>query len=135
MTVGYHADASKLAPEGLDHRLRVELGRPLHRHREDGARRQLHRQQVQRQLPGRLQDGRQPVRAVEVRAAWSRRPTKKQIAAAKAKISTTGSPFAGPVYAQDGKVLFAAGVIPTYAADRGDRRVRQGCRQGDIPKS
>ena len=33
MSVGYHSDASELAPEGLGHRLGVELGSALHRHR------------------------------------------------------------------------------------------------------
>ena len=89
MVVGYHADASSLAPEGLDHRLGVGLGRPLHRHREDGGRRRVHRPQVQRQLPGRLQGRRQPVRAVGVRADRSTDETKALIAeAAEATIST-----------------------------------------------
>ena len=39
MVVGYHADASALAPKGWIAGLRVGLGRPLHRHREDRARR------------------------------------------------------------------------------------------------
>ena len=50
-TVGYHSDASLARPEGLAHRLRLELGAALHGHRPDGARRRLHRQRVQRQLP------------------------------------------------------------------------------------
>jgi basic membrane protein A len=41
--------------------------------------------------------------------------TQATIAAAKAKISTDGSPFAGPVYAQDGSVLIPAGTVPDYA--------------------
>ena len=40
---------------------------------DDALDRQVHRQQVQRQLPGRLQDGGQPVRAVAVRPDGRRR--------------------------------------------------------------
>ena len=32
------------------------------------------------------------------------------------EISTTGSPFAGPVKTQSGDTMFAAGVVPAYAA-------------------
>ena len=39
MVVGYHADASALAPDGLGHRLRVGLGRAVQRHRRHRARR------------------------------------------------------------------------------------------------
>jgi simple sugar transport system substrate-binding protein/basic membrane protein A len=43
-------------PERLADRLGVGLGQDVHRHREGVEGGQLHRQQVQRQLPGRLQD-------------------------------------------------------------------------------
>ncbi len=60
---------------------------------------------------------------------------KKKIAAAKAEISSeAGSPFAGPVVDQDGKVLFADGVIPTYAEIEATDVFVKGV-QGDIPKS
>ena len=62
MTVGYHADASSLAPKGWLTGSEWNWG-PLYTDIvKTVARRQLHRQQVQRQLPGRLQDRRQPVR-------------------------------------------------------------------------
>lgn len=42
--------------------------------------------------------------------------TKKLVDEAKAKISAaTGSPFAGPVVAQDGSVIIPAGQVPNYA--------------------
>jgi simple sugar transport system substrate-binding protein/basic membrane protein A len=41
--------------------------------------------------------------------------TQDLIAQAKERISTTGSPFDGPVMAQDGSVLFAEGTSPNYA--------------------
>lgn len=40
--------------------------------------------------------------------------TQKLIADAKTKISTTGSPFEGPIKAQDGTILFPAGVPADY---------------------
>ena len=43
--------------------------------------------------------------------------TKAEIDKAKAAISLPdGSPFKGPVMAQDGSVIFADGVVPDYAA-------------------
>lgn len=41
--------------------------------------------------------------------------TKQMIADQLKTISTTGSPFAGPVKAQDGTDMFAAGTVPAYA--------------------
>ena len=120
MTVGYHADASSLAPKGWLTGSEWDWERPLHRHREDGARRRLHRQQVQRQLPGRLQDRREPVRPVEVRPVGRPTRPRREVEAAKAAISSEdGSPFTGPVIAQDGSVLVAAGVVPDYATIEG----------------
>ena len=65
--VGYHADASGLAPKGWITGSEWNWG-PLYTDivKHDPGR-QLHRQQVQRQLPGRPTHRRQPVRAVEVR--------------------------------------------------------------------
>ncbi|MFN8040898.1 MAG: BMP family ABC transporter substrate-binding protein [Acidimicrobiales bacterium] len=42
--------------------------------------------------------------------------TQAQIDEAKQKISTSGSPFAGPITAQDGTTIIPAGTIPDYAA-------------------
>ncbi len=58
-----------------------------------------------------------------------------KIAAAKQDISTTGSPFAGPVYAQDGTVLVAAGTVPDYAQIEEFNTVFVKGVVGDIPKS
>ena len=41
--------------------------------------------------------------------------TKAWIAKVKDNISKNGSPFAGPVLSQDGKVLIPKGKVPTYA--------------------
>jgi simple sugar transport system substrate-binding protein/basic membrane protein A len=61
--------------------------------------------------------------------------TKDTVAAAKERISTTGSPFEGPVYAQDGSVLVPAGTVPTYAEIEALNTVFVKGVVGDIPKS
>jgi basic membrane protein A len=61
--------------------------------------------------------------------------TEALIAAAKTDISTTGSPFEGPVYAQDGTVLVAAGTVPDYAEIEEFNTVFVKGVVGDIPKS
>jgi basic membrane protein A len=58
-----------------------------------------------------------------------------KIADAKTLISTTGSPFAGPVYAQDGTVLVPAGTVPDYAAIEELNTVFVKGVVGDIPQS
>ncbi len=61
--------------------------------------------------------------------------TEALIAEAKTRISTTGSPFAGPVVAQDGTVIVAAGTVPDYAAIEEFNTVFVQGVVGDIPKS
>ena len=108
MVVGYHADASELAPKGWVTGSEWDWGDLYTDIVEDGARRRVHRQQVQRQLPGRLQDRRQPVRAVEVRADRSTAETKATDRRRPRRRSRpTGSPFAGPVDDQDGTVMLS----------------------------
>jgi simple sugar transport system substrate-binding protein/basic membrane protein A len=133
MTVGYHADASKLAPKGWI------TG-------SEWAWDKLYTDIVKTALAGQFtgsdynanyrvgyKTGNNPF----VQSKFGKMITaadKKKIAAAKAKISTDGSPFAGPVYDQSGKVLFADGVIPTYAEIEATDVFVKGV-QGDIPKS
>jgi len=50
------------------------------------------------------------------------------------KLTADGSPFAGPVYDQSGKVIFAAGVVPTYAQIEATDVFVKGV-VGDLPKS
>ena len=70
-SVGYHADASELAPKGWITGSEWNWG-PLYTdivETVDGRR--LRRQRVQRRLPGRPADRRQPVRPVAPTARWS----------------------------------------------------------------
>jgi basic membrane protein A and related proteins len=61
--------------------------------------------------------------------------TKDLIAQKLAEISTTGSPFAGPVKTQSGGTMFPAGDIPDYAAiEAANTQFVQGV-VGDLPKS
>ena len=79
MIVGYHADASTLAPKGWVTGSEWDWGDLYTDIVKTVARRRVHRQQVQRQLPGRLQERRQPVRPVGVRPDRSTDETKAPI--------------------------------------------------------
>ena len=114
-TVGYHADASSLAPKGWLTGSRVGLGHAVHRHRADRAGRQVHRLEVQRQLPGR------PARPATTRsssrstARRSPTDTKTEITAALDKLKAKGaSVFTGPIKDQSGKVVVAEGTALQY---------------------
>ena len=126
MVVGYHADASGARPQGLAHRLGVELGTALHRHRQDRAGRRLHRQQVQRQLPGRAEDGDNPFVQSKFGPSVTRRDQGPDRHGPGRDLPPDGSPFTGPVIAQDGKVIFAAGTTPDYVAIEGPTFFVQG---------
>lgn len=133
MTVGYHADASKLAPKGWITGSEWKWD-------------DLYTDIVKTALAGEFtgskyndnyrvgyKTGSNPF----VQSKYGKMITtadKKKIAAALEEISTTGSPFAGPVYDQDGKVIFAAGKIPTYAEIEATDVFVKGI-QGEIPKS
>jgi len=61
--------------------------------------------------------------------------TKTAIAEKLTEISTTGSPFAGPVKTQSGGTMFPAGDIPDYAAiEAANTQFVQGV-VGDLPKN
>jgi basic membrane protein A len=61
--------------------------------------------------------------------------TQALIDEAMADISGAGSPFAGPVYAQDGTILVEEGVVPDYATIEELNTVFVKGVVGDIPKS
>ena len=60
--------------------------------------------------------------------------TKKLIDAAKVTISGTGSPFTGPITAQDGSSMIAAGTTPDYATVESKNTVFVKGVVGEIPK-
>jgi len=133
LTVGYHADASKLAPQGWVAGSEWSWGK-------------LYTSIVKTSLAGSFtgspfnanyrvgyKTGTNPF----VQSKFGSMVTakdKKIIEDAKAKISTTGSPFAGPVVDQSGKTLFAAGAVPDYATIENLSVFVKGV-VGQIPKS
>jgi len=133
MTVGYHADASKLAPKGWITGSQWSWGNLY----TDIVKTSLAGEFTGSQYNANYRVGYKTGNNPFVQSKFGSMITpadKKQIAAAKAKISTDGSPFAGPVYDQDGKVIFAAGDIPTYAQIEALDVFVKGV-VGDIPKS
>jgi basic membrane protein A len=134
MVVGYHADASELAPKGW------LTG-------SEWAWDDMYVDIVQTSIDGDFtgspynanfrvgyKDGDNPF----VQSAYGPKvdtATQAKIAEALTLISTTGSPFAGPVTAQDGAVLVAAGKVPDYAEIEAFNTVFVEGVVGDIPKS
>jgi simple sugar transport system substrate-binding protein/basic membrane protein A len=132
-TVGYHADASKLAPKGWIAGSQWSWG-------------DLYTDIVKTALAGDFtgskynanyrvgyKTGDNPF----VQSKFGKMITAKDKAAiedAKDKIAADGSPFAGPVLDQSGKVIFASGVIPTYAQIEALDVFVKGV-VGNIPKS
>jgi basic membrane protein A len=114
MVVGYHADASSLAPKGW-----------IAGSEWDWA--ELYKDIVQTALDGKftgskynanfrsgLKDGLNPFVQSKFGAGVSQE-TKDLVAAAEKDIAGSGSPFKGPIVSQDGKELIAAGTVPDYA--------------------
>ncbi len=114
MVVGYHADASSLAPKGWITGSEWAWG-------------DLYNKIVDTTIAGGFtgsiynanyrvgyKDGGNPF--VQSKYGPSVTDDTKALIATELKlISTTGSPFTGPILAQDGSTLFAAGVTPAYA--------------------
>jgi len=132
--VGYHADASKLAPKGW-------LGGS------EWAWSDLYTDLVKTALAGKFtgsaynanyrvgfKDGKNPFVVSEFGPSVTDE-TKAQVATAKQDISTTGSPFKGPITANDGTtVLFAAGEVPAYADVEAKNTMFVEGVVGEIPK-
>jgi basic membrane protein A len=134
MTVGYHADASSLAPKGWITGSEWDWG-------------DLYTDIVTTSIAGDFtgsiynanyrvgyKTGENPF----VQSAYGPSvtdETKAAVEAAKVAISAEdGSPFKGPVSAQDGSVLVEDGVVPEYAEIEGYTVFVKGV-VGDIPKS
>jgi len=133
--VGYHADASELAPKGW-------LGGS------EWAWSDLYTDIVKVSLAGDFtgsiynanfrvgyKDGANPF--VQSEFGPSVTPeTEALVAAALEEISTTGSPFAGPIMANDGSTeLFAEGEVPDYADGEAQNTMFVEGVVGEIPKS
>ena len=133
MVVGYHADASTLAPKGWVTGSEWSWG-------------DLYSDIVQTAIDGKFtgskynanyrvgfKDGGNPFVQSKF-GSMVDDPTKTLIDEAKAKISgADGSPFIGPVLAQDGSEMFPAGV-PDYATVESKNTVFVKGVVGDLPK-
>jgi simple sugar transport system substrate-binding protein/basic membrane protein A len=134
MTVGYHADASSLAPKGWITGSEWDW---------DALYTDIVKTSIAGDFTGSIYNanyrvgyktGENPF----VQSAYGPSvtdETKAEIEAAKAAISAEdGSPFKGPVEAQDGSMLVEDGVVPEYAEIEGYTVFVKGV-VGDIPKS
>jgi basic membrane protein A len=134
MVVGYHADASSLAPKGW-----------IAGSEWDWA--ELYKDIVQTALDGKftgskynanfrsgLKDGLNPFVKSKFGAGVSQE-TKDLVAAAEKDIAASGSPFKGPIVSQDGKELVAAGTVPDYATIESTMVVFVKGVIGELPKS
>ena len=113
-TVGYHASAQSLAPEGWLTGLGVELGPALHRHRPDRGRRRLHRRRSTTATSG---SGCRPAptrSSSPTTGPTCRPPPSRPSTTPAAEFVEGGSPFAGPVKDQDGETVWAEGEQPSY---------------------
>ena len=134
MVVGYHADASSLAPKGWIAGSEWSWA-------------DLYTDIVKTALAGEftgskynanfregLKDGQNPF--VESKLGPSVGPdVKTLLQTAKERISTTGSPFAGPVVTQDGKTLVAEGTVPDYTTIESIMTVFVKGVVGELPKN
>jgi simple sugar transport system substrate-binding protein/basic membrane protein A len=133
MVVGYHADASALAPKGWVTGSEWDWGA-------------LYNDIVATVVSGKFtgskynanyrvgfKDGTNPFKQSKY-GTMVDADTQALIATQLKLISTTGSPFTGPVLAQDGSTMFAAGVTPPYAdVEAKNTSFVQGV-VGDLPK-
>jgi simple sugar transport system substrate-binding protein/basic membrane protein A len=134
MTVGYHADASSLAPKGWITGSEWDW---------DALYTDIVKTAVDGKFTGSkynanyrvgYKTGQNPFVQSKYGPSVTDE-TKAQVAAAKEAISKPdGSPFKGPVYAQDGSVLVKAGEVPDYSTIEGFTVFVKGV-VGDIPKS
>jgi len=133
MTVGYHADASSLAPKGWVTGSEWDWSK-------------LYTDIVQTAVDGKFtgskynanyrvgyKTGDNPFVQSKFGPSVTEE-TKAAVAAAKADISKDGSPFKGPVIGQDGSTLVEAGVVPDYATIEAIAVFVKGV-VGEIPKS
>jgi basic membrane protein A len=114
MVVGYHADASSLAPTGWiagSEWSWADLYEDIVQTALDGD---FTDSKYNANFRSGLKDGLNPFVQSKFGASVSQE-TKDLVEAAAKDIAGSGSPFKGPILSQDGKELVAAGVVPDYA--------------------
>jgi simple sugar transport system substrate-binding protein/basic membrane protein A len=136
LTVGYHADASKLAPKGWITGSQWNWG-PLY---DDIVKTALAGSFTASKYNANYRVGYKTGSNPFVESKFGKIvTTDEKTAVAKAKTTIqTSSPFAGPIVSQDGKMLFAAGSVPTYDQIEETFNANQVFVKGvvgDVPKS
>ncbi|MCU1502101.1 MAG: basic rane lipoprotein [Ilumatobacteraceae bacterium] len=133
MVVGYHADASSLAPNGWVTGSEWDWAKVFNDIVDTTLAGKFVGSKYNANYRVGLKDGENPFK----QSAYGKMvdaDTQATIAKELTLISTTGSPFAGPVTAQDGSTMFAAGEVPDYATIEAKNIVFVKGVVGDIPK-
>jgi simple sugar transport system substrate-binding protein/basic membrane protein A len=133
MTVGYHADASALAPKGWIAGSEWAWGDLYSDIVKTAVAGDFVGSKYNANYRAGLKEGANPFISSKYGASVPD-SVKAKVATAKQLISTTGSPFSGPVYAQDGSVLFPAGT-PDYATVEAQNTKFVKGVVGELPKS
>jgi basic membrane protein A len=114
MVVGYHANASKLAPKGWVAGSEWSWATTFVDIVKVSQAGKFTKSKYNANYRSGLKNGLNPF----IQSPYGKmvtQDTKAWIAKVKLNIAKNGSPFAGPVVSQDGKTIFAAGKVPTYA--------------------
>ena len=114
MVVGYHADASALAPDGWVTGSEWDWGAMYNDIVDTALAGTFTGSKYNANYRAGFKDGTNPFEQSKF-GAMVEADTQATIASEKERISTTGSPFDGPVTAQDGTVMFAEGEVIDYA--------------------
>jgi basic membrane protein A len=114
MVVGYHADASALAPKGWITGSEWSWGDLYNKIVDTSIAGGFTGSEFNANYRVGYKDGANPFVQSKYGPSVTDE-TKALIATQLELISTTGSPFTGPILAQDGSTLFAAGETPAYA--------------------
>jgi simple sugar transport system substrate-binding protein/basic membrane protein A len=114
MVVGYHADASSLAPNGWIAGSEWDWKATYSDIVKTALAGDFTGSKYNANYRSGLKDGLNPFVSSKMGASVSA-DTKALVDKAKADISGSGSPFKGPITAQDGSVLVKAGDVPDYA--------------------
>ena len=114
MVVGYHADASALAPKGWVTGSEWDWGAMYNDIVDTALAGKFTGSKYNANYRAGFKDGANPFKQSKF-GSMVDADTQALIASEKERISTTGSPFDGPVVAQDGTVMFAAGETIDYA--------------------
>ncbi len=114
MVVGYHADASALAPKGWVTGSEWDWGAMYNDIVATALAGNFTGSKYNANYRAGFKDGTNPFKQSKF-GTMVDADTQAKIAAEKERISTTGSPFDGPVVAQDGTIMFAEGETIDYA--------------------